>query len=119
MLFKLSKRIRAGMQTFPLSFDSISIWIRITVSRSVATTLSLFFSTSNKKSSRIGNTVLALITPEICCSCFNKAEEETINFILQLVCGEANDFWIIDKNCKNLVDIDQGRLLALKFEDIK
>jgi len=35
--------------------------------------------------SRIGKTVLELITPEICCSCFNKAEEETINFILQLV----------------------------------
>jgi len=33
-----------------------------------------------------------------------------------LVCGEANDFWIIDKNCKNLVDIAQWRLLELKFD---
>jgi hypothetical protein len=45
----------------------------------------LFFSTSNKKSSRIGNTVLALITPAICCNCFNKEEDETINFIVQMV----------------------------------
>ena len=33
-----------------------------------------------------------------------------------MVCGEANDFWIIDKDCKNLVDIDQCRLVELKFE---
>src|SRR5690606_5731225 len=55
--------------------------MRITVSRSVATTLSLFFSTSNKKSSRMGSTVLVLITPAICCSCLSNAEEDTINFI--------------------------------------
>jgi hypothetical protein len=29
----------------------------------------------------MGNTVLALITPLICCSCFSKADDETINFI--------------------------------------
>ncbi len=29
----------------------------------------------------MGRTVLALITPLICCNCFSKAEEETINFM--------------------------------------
>jgi hypothetical protein len=38
-------------------------------------------STSNRKSSRIGSTVLALMTPEICCNCLSKEEEDTINFI--------------------------------------
>src|SRR5436190_6963864 len=83
IFFNESKRILAGMQIFPLSFASISNCTRITVSRSVATTVSLLFSTSNKKSSSIGSTVLALITPEMCCNCFSKAEDDTINFILQ------------------------------------
>src|SRR5213075_301985 len=48
IFFNESIKILAGMQTLPLSFASISIWILITVSRSVATTVSLFFSTSNK-----------------------------------------------------------------------
>ncbi len=29
----------------------------------------------------MGRTVLALITPLICCRCFSKAEDETINFM--------------------------------------
>jgi hypothetical protein len=33
-----------------------------------------------------------------------------------LVWGEANDFWIIDKKCKNRVDIGLCRLVELKFE---
>jgi hypothetical protein len=57
----------------------------------------LFFSTSNKKSSRIGNTVLALITPAICCSCLSKEEDDTINFIYEFECGETTDFWIITR----------------------
>lgn len=52
----------------------------------------------------MGRTVLAFITPEICCSCFNKAEEETINFILQLVWGEANDFWITSNSTLSVED---------------
>jgi regulatory protein len=35
---------------------------------------------------------------------------------LQLVWGEANHFWIIDKNCKNLVDIGRALFTGLKFE---
>src|SRR6476620_2143253 len=85
MFFNESIRILAGIQTFPVSLASISICIRITVSRSVATTVSLFLSTSNKKSSRMGNTVLALITPLICCSCLSSWEEETINFMFWIV----------------------------------
>src|ERR1700741_1752977 len=38
IFFKESSRIFDGMHTFPLSFASIANWIRITVSRSVATT---------------------------------------------------------------------------------
>jgi hypothetical protein len=33
----------------------------------------------------MGRTVFALITPEICCSCFNSWEEETMNFILSFL----------------------------------
>jgi hypothetical protein len=43
--------------------------------------VSLFFSTSNKKSSSMGRTVLALITPLICCNCLSKADDDTINFM--------------------------------------
>ena len=81
IFFKESSKIFAGIQTFPLSFASISIRTFITVSRSVATTVNLFFSISKRKSSKMGSTVLALITPLICCSCFSKADEDTINFI--------------------------------------
>jgi hypothetical protein len=35
---------------------------------------------------------LAFITPAICCSCFNKADEETINFICIKGLGETTDF---------------------------
>ncbi len=35
---------------------------------------------------------------------------------MQLVWGEANHFWIIDKNCKNLVDIGRAPSTGLKFE---
>jgi hypothetical protein len=48
----------------------------------------LFFSISNKKSSSIGKTVLALITPLICCNCFSRADEETINFIIISLVGK-------------------------------
>ncbi len=41
----------------------------------------------------MGNTVLALITPLICCRCFNKTEEETINFMEVILWGETTDFW--------------------------
>jgi hypothetical protein len=44
--------------------------------------LSFLSSISNRKSSKIGSTVLALITPLICCKCFNSDDDETINFIL-------------------------------------
>jgi hypothetical protein len=40
----------------------------------------------------MGSTVFALITPEICCSCFSNAEDEAMNFILQMVWGETTDF---------------------------
>ena len=82
IFFNVSNNIFAGIQTFPLSLASISKCTFITVSRSVATTVSLFDSMSNKKSSKIGNTVFALITPLISCSCLSRAEEETINFII-------------------------------------
>src|SRR5215467_15144401 len=88
-------RILAGIQTLPVSLASTSKCTFITVSRSVATTVSLFFSTSNRKSSRIGKTVFALMTPLICCNCFNKAEEETINFMEWYLSGETTDFWLI------------------------
>ena len=81
IFFNVSNKILAGIHTLPLSLASISRCTFITVSRSVATTVNLFFSISNKKSSKIGSTVLALITPLICCSCLSNAEEETINFI--------------------------------------
>jgi len=29
----------------------------------------------------MGSTVFALMTPLICCKCFSKAEDETINFM--------------------------------------
>ena len=32
----------------------------------------------------MGKTVLALITPLICCNCFSRAEEETMNFIIMI-----------------------------------
>src|SRR5579871_4630786 len=92
MFFSESIRILAGIQTLPDSLASTSRCTFMTVSRSVATTVSLFFSTSNKKSSRIGNTVLALITPLICCNCFNNADEETMNFMFFSVSGETTDF---------------------------
>src|SRR5580658_4818585 len=97
IFFKESIRILAGIQTLPVSLASISRCTFITVSRSVATTVSLFFSTSNRKSSRIGKTVFALITPLICCSCFNNAEEETINFMENVFGGETTDFCVIAK----------------------
>ncbi len=81
MFFRESTSILAGIHTLPEPFDSTSICTFITVSRSVATTLSLFFSTSNRKSSSMGSTVLLLITPLICCSCFSNAEEDTMNFM--------------------------------------
>src|SRR5690606_19800353 len=90
------------IHTLPLSLASISSCTLITVSRSVATTVSLFLPTSNKKSSRMGNTVLALMTPAICCSCFNKEEEDTINFIGQLVWGETTDFWFTANTLRGL-----------------
>jgi len=52
----------AGIHTLPFSLASTSSCTFITVSRSVATTVNLFFCISNKKSSNIGNTVFALIT---------------------------------------------------------
>ena len=87
IFFKESIRIRAGIQTLPVSLASISNCTRITVSRSVATTVNLFFSTSNKKSSRIGRTVFVLITPEMCCNCFKSTEELAMNFIPFLLIG--------------------------------
>jgi regulatory protein len=56
--------------------------------------VSLFFSISNKKSSKIGSTVLALITPLICCKCLSKAEDETINFMNRDFGDETNDFFL-------------------------
>ena len=64
--FRESMRIFAGIQTRPLSLASISRWIFITVSRSVATTVSLLASISKRKSSRIGKTLFEPITPLIC-----------------------------------------------------
>ena len=61
-----------------------AIWTRITVSKSVAIIFSFLSSISNKKSSKIGKTVLVLITPAICCKCFKREEEDTINFIIPL-----------------------------------
>src|SRR5437899_12323533 len=83
------------MHTFPRSFASTSICTRITVSRSVATTVSLLSATSKRKSSRIGSTVLALMTPEICCSCLSKAEEDAINF-MKIAFGESSKLRIFE-----------------------
>src|SRR6185436_3764698 len=82
MFLSESIKMRAGIQIFPLALLSTSICTLITVSRSVAATVSFLSSISNKKSSSMGRTVLAFITPLICCKCFNKAEEETMNFIV-------------------------------------
>ena len=82
IFFRESIKILAGIHTLPLSLASTSKCTFITVSKSVATTVSLFLSISNKKSSKIGNTVLLLITPFICCNCFSKADEDTMNFII-------------------------------------
>ena len=88
IFFSESSNIFAGMQTLPLSFASISRCTFITVSRSVATTVSLFFSMENKKSSSMGNTVLALMTPLICCNCLRRVDEETMNFMIMALIGK-------------------------------
>ena len=85
IFFNESIKMRAGIQTLPASFASISNCTRITVSKSVATTVSLFFSTSKRKSSRMGRTVLVLMTPEICCNCLRSTEEFAMNFIQMLL----------------------------------
>jgi len=40
---------------------------------------------------------LALITPLICCNCFNKAEEETINFMEYVFVAKLLIRWVIAK----------------------
>jgi hypothetical protein len=35
---------------------------------------------------------LALITPEICCNCFSRDEDEAMNFIIIIEWGETTDF---------------------------
>src|SRR6186713_2851560 len=112
IFFRESMRILAGIQTFPVSLASISIWTFMTVSRSVATTVSLFFSTSNRKSSRIGRTVLALITPLICCSCFNKAEEETINFMEYVFGAKLLIRWVMAKILEPQRPVSPGLLIS-------
>jgi ferritin len=37
------------------------------------------------------------MTPLICCNCFNKADEETINFMEWYLSGETTDFWLMAK----------------------
>src|SRR3954471_22475517 len=85
MFFSESINILAGMHTRLFSWLSTSICTRITVSRSVAMMFNFLSVMSNKKSSNIGSTVLALITPLICCRCLSNEEDDTINFISLII----------------------------------
>ena len=72
---------------YDLSRVTISVWFRARSSgealagRLLDCKEATGFSISNKKSSKMGKTVLALITPLICCNCLSKYEDDTINFI--------------------------------------
>ena len=80
-VFRMSNNNFAGTATLPLSVDSISNVADIVVSKSEEETVNAFLSNSNKKLSRIGKVLLLLITLPKTCSCFNKYELDTINFI--------------------------------------
>ena len=80
--FKISNNILAGMAILPESLESISKLLDIEVSKSVAKTVSDPLFTSKRKFSKMGNTLLELITPLINDSCFSNAPVFTINFML-------------------------------------
>src|SRR5690606_5408815 len=94
------------MQTIPFSVLSTSSLEAIVVSRSEAETVSDFPSRLNRKLSKIGRVLLLLIIPPKTCSCFNKYELDTMNFI---------EYLFFDQNDKCLVFSIPTNIFQLKY----
>jgi len=80
----VSNNILEGTAILPFSLASTSNSVIIEVCKSEAVMVNLPSLISNRKFSRIGTTGLVVITPLIAETCFNKYEEETINFIREI-----------------------------------
>ena len=76
----------------PFSFDSTFNSVLIEVSKSVAKTVKFPPLISKRKSSRIGNTELELITPLIICKLFKRDVVETINFMTQVLFDDKYNY---------------------------
>src|SRR5690606_32922283 len=66
----------------PFSLASTGNSVIMEVSRSLAVIVRVLSFISKRKFSRMGTTGLLVTTPFILDNCFNRAEEETINFIM-------------------------------------
>src|SRR5690606_24745263 len=80
-VFNVSSKSLAGTQIIPFSVLSTSNLLEMVVSKSEADTVSDFLSKLKRKLSKIGRVLLLLIIPPKTCSCFNKYELDTMNFI--------------------------------------